>query len=64
MKKSQKDIVKQSQSFGNSLLGTLSELEKEMLEQKKKLEKEKEQILQSKLKQQMESDAKKAQLLA
>ena len=57
-------MISQTEAKKKSLLDTFSDLEKEMIQQKKRLEKQKEEILQSKLKKQLEADAEIAKRLA
>ena len=62
--KSQTDAIKKSQSIAKNNLGVLTEIQKQMIEQRNKLEKEKQQILQAKLQQQLDADAEKAKMMA
>ena len=62
--KSQADAIKKSESIAKNTLGVLTEIQKQMIEQRNKLEKEKQQILQAKLQQQLDADAEKAKMMA
>ncbi len=62
--KSQTDAIKKSQSIAKNTLGVLTEIQKQMIEERNKLEKEKQQILQAKLQQQLDADAEKAKMMA